>query len=222
MIWVVDAVLADVDLPNSHVCLSKSNRTWRRPCRLGPSSSDKFTSREIGPEASFCSSTVSPKKPLATKRATTSSKIGPITADLIRANRILASSPALFRWFSVASARSRSVFSCRSALSSLSYAISASRASKILHGRLNVTINPWVANHSLVQERSPFRKWPFPPTGTKSTCRDGLRWSKSDSDLWPPVRRILRERDQGFESLYPSKRLLAGRHCRLAEPGRPT
>src|SRR5258708_16456467 len=25
-----------------------------------------------------------------------------------------------------------------------------------------------------------------------------------------------------FESLYPSKRLLAGRHCRLAEPGRPT
>src|SRR6266446_6249387 len=25
-----------------------------------------------------------------------------------------------------------------------------------------------------------------------------------------------------FESLYPSERLLAGRHCRLAEPGRPT
>jgi hypothetical protein len=25
-----------------------------------------------------------------------------------------------------------------------------------------------------------------------------------------------------FESLYPSRRLLAGRHCRLAEPGRPT
>src|SRR6266478_8322765 len=30
------------------------------------------------------------------------------------------------------------------------------------------------------------------------------------------------ERDRGFESLYPSERLLAGRHCRLAEPGRPT
>jgi hypothetical protein len=29
------------------------------------------------------------------------------------------------------------------------------------------------------------------------------------------------ERDRQFESLYPSKRLLAGRHCRLAEPGRP-
>jgi len=28
--------------------------------------------------------------------------------------------------------------------------------------------------------------------------------------------------DRGFESLYPSKRLLAGRHSRLAEPGRPT
>jgi hypothetical protein len=28
--------------------------------------------------------------------------------------------------------------------------------------------------------------------------------------------------DRGFESLYPSKRSLAGRHCRLAEPGRPT
>jgi hypothetical protein len=28
--------------------------------------------------------------------------------------------------------------------------------------------------------------------------------------------------DRGFESLYPSKRLLAGRHCRLAGPGRPT
>src|SRR5260370_26125888 len=27
---------------------------------------------------------------------------------------------------------------------------------------------------------------------------------------------------RGFESLYPSKRLLAGRHCRLARPGRPT
>ena len=25
--------------------------------------------------------------------------------------------------------------------------------------------------------------------------------------------------DRGFESLYPSKRLLAGRHCRLAGPG---
>ncbi len=25
-----------------------------------------------------------------------------------------------------------------------------------------------------------------------------------------------------FESLYPPKRSLAGRHCRLAEPGRPT
>src|SRR3984893_6640907 len=28
--------------------------------------------------------------------------------------------------------------------------------------------------------------------------------------------------DRGFESLYPSERLLAVRHCRLAEPGRPT
>jgi hypothetical protein len=28
--------------------------------------------------------------------------------------------------------------------------------------------------------------------------------------------------DRGFESLYPSKPLLAGRHCRLAEPGRPS
>ena len=28
--------------------------------------------------------------------------------------------------------------------------------------------------------------------------------------------------DRWFESLYPSKRSLAGRHCRLAEPGRPT
>ena len=27
--------------------------------------------------------------------------------------------------------------------------------------------------------------------------------------------------DQRFESLYPSKRLLAGRYCRLAGPGRP-
>jgi hypothetical protein len=27
--------------------------------------------------------------------------------------------------------------------------------------------------------------------------------------------------DQGFESLYPSRRLSAGRHCRLAGPGRP-
>jgi hypothetical protein len=28
--------------------------------------------------------------------------------------------------------------------------------------------------------------------------------------------------DRGFESLYPSKRLLAGRLCRLAGPRRPT
>src|SRR6266481_2146031 len=27
---------------------------------------------------------------------------------------------------------------------------------------------------------------------------------------------------EGSNPLYPSKRLLAGRHCRLAEPGRPT
>src|SRR6266446_9290368 len=39
-----------------------------------------------------------------------------------------------------------------------------------------------VSDHSLVQERSPFRKWPFPPAATKSTCRDGLRWRKTDSN----------------------------------------
>jgi len=57
-------------------------------------------------------------------------------------------------------------------------------------GRRYVTINPWVANHSSVQERSPFRKWPFPPAATKSTCRDGLRWSKRISNPWSPVRRL--------------------------------
>ena len=46
------------------------------------------------------------------KCATTSLKIDPITADLICANRILVSSPASFCCFSVASSRSRSVFSC--------------------------------------------------------------------------------------------------------------
>src|SRR6266478_473158 len=34
-------------------------------------------------------------------------------------------------------------------------------------------------------------------------------------------RRALAQGDRGFESLYPSKRLSAGRHCRLAGPGRP-
>src|SRR5437016_13412798 len=72
----------------------------------------------------------------------------------------------------------------------LAHSISASRASKIVCGRRYVTINPWVANHSSVQERSPFRKWPFPPAATKSTCRDGLRWSKRISNPWSPVRRL--------------------------------
>src|SRR6202047_3831302 len=29
-----------------------------------------------------------------------------------------------------------------------------------------------------------------PPAATKSTCRDGLRWSKNDLNLWSPVRRL--------------------------------
>src|SRR6266446_7416428 len=43
-----------------------------------------------------------------------------------------------------------------------------------------------VSDHSLVQERSPFRKWPFSPAATKSTCRDGLRWRKTDSNPQSP------------------------------------
>src|SRR5882762_6106011 len=62
----MDDALAIVDLPNSHLYLSRSNRTWKVPCRLNPSSSDKFTLREIGSEASLCSFTISPKKPPAT------------------------------------------------------------------------------------------------------------------------------------------------------------
>jgi hypothetical protein len=36
-----------------------------------------------------------------------------------------------------------------------------------------------------------------------------------------PKKRLSSYGDRGFESLYPSRRLSAGRHCRLAGPGRP-
>ncbi len=123
---ILDPFLAIVDFPNSQAELSGSNRTWRLPCRVDPSSSDKLTLREIGEEASFCSSIVSPKKPWAVNRATISSNIGPITSDFICMNCALVSASAFCRRCSAASTRSRSVFSCRSASSNRSYVISAS------------------------------------------------------------------------------------------------
>src|SRR6266850_7759139 len=50
---------------------------------------------------------------------------------------------------------------------------------------------------------------PFALEGLHHGCRAGLSRRSFSLDHW-------------WEVLYPSKRSLAGRHCRLAEPGRPT
>jgi hypothetical protein len=56
--------------------------------------------------------------------------------------------------------------------------------------------------------------------------RSPLRYSVTAARGWstpiPLCSSACSGRDREFESLYPSKRFLAGRHCRLAEPGRPT
>jgi len=76
-----------------------------------------------------------------------------------------------------------------------------------------------VAAHSLYEQSDPDRV--AEPEGVLLVR--SARYEEIDDyrrSTSPP--RESSERDRGFESLYPSKRLLAGRHCRLAEPGRPT
>ena len=76
-----------------------------------------------------------------------------------------------------------------------------------------------VAAHSLYEQSDPDRV--AEPEGVLLVR--SARYEEIDDyrrSTSPP--RESSERDRGFESLYPSERLLAGRHCRLAEPGRPT
>ena len=76
-----------------------------------------------------------------------------------------------------------------------------------------------VAAHSLYEQSDPDRV--AEPEGVLLVR--SARYEEIDDyrrSTSPP--RESSERDRGFESLYPSKRLLAGRHCTLAEPGRPT
>jgi hypothetical protein len=52
-------------------------------------------------------------------------------------------------------------------------------------------------------------------------ARDGCTIPHKPTGAAGPTTELTMVGDRGFESLYPSTRLSAGRHCRLAGPGRP-